>query len=209
MTVLLNTYCSEIKYKRERILELFLEGKKLCEILCLTQKLGINRMCIYRTISPYNKRGSVQPVNWGGSQRSVWTKKMIKVIRERIRRNPRQSQRKLDRKLKVSLGTINNIIHRDLRLKVYKRQNVHGLTALQIQKRYDRSKELRTRHDPSTILFSDEKMFLLQQPHNSQNDRVYSVSLQNIDPKLYLFLDSKMLRELWFGVLCQRKGVYP
>lgn len=36
------------------------------------------------------------------------------------------------------------------------------------------------RHDEGDLIFSDEKLFKLQEPHNPQNDRVYAASMSEI-----------------------------
>ena len=46
--------------------------------------------------------------------------------------------------------------------------------------RLNRCKEIVRIRKNSLILFSDEKLFMLQQAHNPQNDRVWSVSLNDI-----------------------------
>jgi hypothetical protein len=49
-----------------------------------------------------------------------------------------------------------------------------------VEKRFKRAKILLSWHAVDEIVFSDEKMFVLEQQLNVQNDRVWSVSLSDI-----------------------------
>ena len=57
---------------------------------------------------------------------------------------------------------------------------VNGLTVKNKTDRVEHCKDLIDQHSNSTILFSDEKLFVLQQPVNKQNDRLYFLTLQDI-----------------------------
>ena len=96
---------------------------------------------MYRTTKRLNETGSISDRKRSGRIRSRRTASVIKKVRERIRRNPRQSQNKLARDLKMSQSTAHRIIREDLSLRPYKKRKVYGLTELQ-KKRFKRSKEL-------------------------------------------------------------------
>lgn len=72
------------------------------------------------------------------------------------------------------------VLKEDLGMTPFKKCRRHGLTIKNKIARKQRSKELLRRHAKSNIVFSDEKMFLLQPTLNSQNDRVYGVSIHDI-----------------------------
>jgi len=56
-----------------------------------------------------------------------------------------------------------------------------------MKKRYDRSKEFLIRHarqNLDRIIFSDEKLFSVEESYNSQNVRVYATSFEDIPEEL-------------------------
>jgi len=69
------------------------------------------------------------------------------------------------------------IAKKDLQLKVFRRREVQSLTAADKLKRLNACKRLKkcmTRNKVSRTWFSDEKIFTVETPSNSQNDRVYA-----------------------------------
>lgn len=105
---------------------------------------------------------------------------MVKVVRERIRRNPSRSQRKLAAEIGTSRQSVQRILKDDLHMHPYKRRKRQRLTTAHMGKRVIRSRELLSRHDGLKILFSDEKLFTVEEKLNAQNDRVYGVSISDI-----------------------------
>ena len=68
-----------------------------------------------------------------------------------------------------------------------RRKKVHMLTTAMQQKSVDRSRALLSRATPevlNNILFSDEKLFMIEQASNSQNDRILSPSVKDIPKNL-------------------------
>ena len=64
----------------------------------------------------------------------------------------------------------------DLKLKPFKKIKAQKLTLSDVQKRVDRCKKLLrniTKEKLNITFFTDEKVFKLQDYHNSQNCRVY------------------------------------
>lgn len=166
--------------KRDKILELFLEKKRNCEIFTDPRLSGVNLKLIQRTIKRYKDTGTVRIKSDFRHYRPVRTLKVVKNVRERIRREPVQSVRKLSKDLGLSNSSALRICRDDLRLRPYKKRKVHGLTAVHKIARVKKCKHLLWWHAGDEIIFSDEKMFVLQDTHNQQNDRVWSVSLDNI-----------------------------
>lgn len=72
------------------------------------------------------------------------------------------------------------VLKEDLGVKPYKKTKKHGLTIKNKQDRIQKCKELLRRHATSNIVFSDEKLFLLQPSLNAQNDRVYAVTIEDL-----------------------------
>jgi hypothetical protein len=78
---------------------------------------------------------------------------------------------------------MDRILQNDLRTIPYKRRKQHGLSAKQKKKRLDRCKELLDRHDDESvksIVFSDEKLFRVEEKFNAQNDRIYAVNFEDV-----------------------------
>jgi transposase len=166
--------------KREIIIKLFNQNFKPCQIFRKLKNLGVNLKLITRTIKRFKETGSFKIRPKFINKRTVRSKKMIKIVRERIRRNPAQSGNKLARSLNISRRSMGRILHNDLGLKAYKKQKISGLTTALKVARMEKCKHLLDWHGGDEIIFSDEKIFLLQDSHNQQNDRVYGVTLQDI-----------------------------
>lgn len=166
--------------KRELIVNLFKQKMKPKDILKHLKMQGVNRKLIYRTIKRFKKTGSYKIKPKTGRKRTIRTKKTVKKVRERIRRNPAQSMNKIAKDLNVSQTTIRRLVKDDLHMKPYKKQKVHGLTIAQKKARVKKCQHLLAWHAGDDIIFSDEKMFILQDSHNQQNDRVYGKSLKDI-----------------------------
>lgn len=121
--------------KRELILNLHVRGKTTSEIMQELKGENINRRFVQRTVARYKKTGSVAIQKKSGRKRSVRTKKNIKIVRERVRRNPAVSTRKLGKSLGMSHQSAHLILKKDLGLKAFKKRRIHGLTTQQIEKR--------------------------------------------------------------------------
>lgn len=158
-----------------------------CEIVKLLHKDGISKQFVLRTLKRFKETGSVEKRHSPGRPRSVRTPEVIKRVRERFRRNPRQSGRKMATKLNISGRTFRRIVSDDLRLRPYKRRKLAGLSADQKQKRLDRCKALLLRHDDEdveNVVFADEKLFMVEEHLNPQNDRIYAAAFEDIPENL-------------------------
>lgn len=82
--------------------------------------------------------------------------------------------------LQINRECVRKILRDDLKLKAYKEKKIHGLTNATIAKRLNRSKLLLAWHGGDEIILSDEKLFMLQATYNSQNDRIWAVSLNDV-----------------------------
>lgn len=113
-----------MEVKRELILRLHLDGKKTSEIVKTLKSENINRRFVQRTIARYRETGTAKiKKKKHGRNRSVRTKKIIKTVRERVRRNCAVSTRKLGKSLGISHQTAHLILKEDLGLKAYKKEN--------------------------------------------------------------------------------------
>ena len=81
--------------ERCAIIELFKAGKTPPQILKELYIAKSRRKVIYRTINRFDKTGEMRDKPRSGRPCSVTTSVLKKAIRERIRRNPRRSMRKM------------------------------------------------------------------------------------------------------------------
>lgn len=163
--------------ERAGIIQLHLSGKRQCEIFKLLQKSKVSRQTISYTIKRYIETGSIQDRKRSGRPRSVRTPRMVKALKERIRRNPRRSQKKLAIQMKVSRGTLKNALKEDLGVRAMRRGTFHMMTQQQQKNRVTRCRALLRWHAGEShrrILFTDEKIFTVEENFKRQNDRIYA-----------------------------------
>lgn len=162
------------------ILQLHKSAKRNCEIVRSLKNIGVYKRLVERVVQRFRGTGSIEKRKSTGRKRTVRTAENIKKVRERIRRNRHQTVRKLAKDLKVSRSSMHNIIQKDLGMRAYKKKRVHGLTEAQRVARVKKCKHLLEWHADSEIIFSDEKLFVLEEQYNAQNDRIYAVSMDSI-----------------------------
>src|SRR6476469_3854002 len=88
-----------------------------------------------------------------------------------------KSPREIERATGISRSTVRRSAKYDLSLKVYRRREVQKLSGVDSIKRLTACKRLKKRMTDEQIdrtWFSDEKIFTVQTPTNTQNDRVYA-----------------------------------
>ena len=171
-----------MKEYRDVVVKLFARGERPGDIFRRLKSFGVKWNFVYTTIRRYPETGSVKDRARSGRSRSSRTPAAIKVVRERIRRKLNRSIRKTAADLDVSIGTAQTIMTKDLGYKPYKKRKVHGVTDATSKKRLERAKLIHSRHAGQDFVFSDEKLFVLQQPHNVQNDRLWAPTLTSILP---------------------------
>src|SRR5947209_5575952 len=89
----------------------FEEGKSATEIFRLLKNQGVKRPFVYYWCKRFREGGSINDAKKSGRPRSVRTKKLIKVVCDRIRRNPERRCRKLVTELNVSRISISRLSH--------------------------------------------------------------------------------------------------
>ncbi|KAI6648699.1 MhmaT1 transposase [Oopsacas minuta] len=191
--------------ERSAIIELHMAGKSPSEILKLLNNAKGRRAFIYRTINRYKETGDTVDKPRSGRPYSVTTSALKKVVRERIRRNPHRSMRKMALELNISRRAIQKVVKRDLGMRSFKRKKVQFLSGSVKEKRVSRSKSLLALHAIGVLentIFSDEKIFTIEEATNSQNDRVISASVSAIPDKFrYISRMKKPLSVMvWAGV---------
>lgn len=194
-----------MKYVREEIIRKFLKGDRPCAIFKALQPHGIKRNLVYTTIKRYKEISSTEDRKRSGRPRSARTEKVVKAIRERIRRKKHRSIRKLAADLKISRGSVHNILKKDLGCHAYKKRKVHGISDATKKKRVERCSTILSWHAGDEFVFSDEKLFVLEQPHNAQNDRLWAARIEDIpeyEKNVPRFQSSPSVM-VW-GALCKR-----
>uniref|UniRef100_A0A7I4YZ41 Helix-turn-helix domain-containing protein n=1 Tax=Haemonchus contortus TaxID=6289 RepID=A0A7I4YZ41_HAECO len=152
---------------RSAIITFHLQGVSAREI---HQRLGVHRSVIYRTIKRYRELGTEDDRSGRGRSANVPTTGDMRRERERIRRQPSQSARKISQEMGINESSLRRIICK-LGLKAYKKNKCQKLTDVQKEKRKERSRELFRRFGNGRhlrILFTDEKLFTVEQVVNKQ-----------------------------------------
>ncbi|XP_076042036.1 uncharacterized protein LOC143025940 [Oratosquilla oratoria] len=167
--------------QREAIIQLHRAGKTNSEIIKL---LKVAKSTVYHVVNRFKELGTSEDRPRSGRPRTARTKKVVNAVRERMRRNPKRSIRKLAKDMNVSNTLMRTIVRKDLRLSPYKMRKRQFLTPLQKQKILERAqillRELKTDTAAQEIIFSDEKLFTIEAQFNNQNDRVYAKSSADI-----------------------------
>ena len=136
---------------------------------------------LHRLIKQIDATGTSNSRNCG-RKRSARTAANIAQVQELIcsqDSNPgtSKSPREIERATGISRSTVRRIAKHDLNLKVYRRREVQKLSDADSIKRLAACRRLKKRMTDEKIdrtWFTDEKIFTVQTPTNTQNDRVYA-----------------------------------
>jgi inhibitor of nuclear factor kappa-B kinase subunit alpha len=155
---------------REAIIALHRKGKTQKEII---SALKVPQSTVSRAIKRFKELGTSEDRPRSGRPVTATTPKMVKRIRERIRRNPNRSMRKMAKQLKISEWSVRQIVHKRLRMRSYAFAAGHDLSdPKKRQVRVDLCRKLLKERNCGTILFSDEKIFTVLPPRNRRNSRI-------------------------------------
>lgn len=168
------------KQLRSTVISLYEAGAKPMEIFNQLKSIGASRNFVYYTLKRYRETQSINDRPRTGRPRSVRTPANIKLIRERLRRNPCRTQKKMALQTNISRISVNRILKYDLKVKAYSRRKVHYLNDRLRKMRLDRCRMLLRTHDPRKILFTDEKIFTVEEKFNRQNNKIYAKSSKDI-----------------------------
>lgn len=204
--------------RRITIIELHLRGHNAAAII-KTLKLRRNqRATVYRVLTKYAATNSIEHQAKGVTRKTALRKKLVKNLRDKIRRNPHRSQRKLALEHGVSQPTIHRMLHNDLHLTAYKCRRKKLYAAGGPAVRLKRAKVMKRRlaaYDPHCVVFSDEKIFVLEEKFCPQNKRVYCTNVRILDPsQLYVENSQKPSGVMVFAAIsgkgvCELKFVDP
>jgi transposase len=175
-----------LKNLRGLIVSAFERGERQVDIVRRFKDDGVSRQFVSYTIKRWRETRSIADRPRSGRPRTARIRNAVRKIGMRIRRNRRRSHRKLAAALGTSRSTIRRILEFDLGLKAYKRRKVHGLSIAQKKQRRIRCNRLLRRcasYRMNSIVFSDEKLFTVEEKLNKQNDRIYAVAFEAIPEK--------------------------
>lgn len=194
--------------KRLAVVGLHLAGKSKAQIVRELAHMNVHKSFVYRVIKRYIDTGSVDKRSNGGPKRSARSPEMVKKVHWRIQRNPRQSANKMAVSLKISRRSIQRILKTDLQLKPLKIHKVQDLTPAQKKVRLQRAKKLKRLSANGllpNIVFSDEKIFTVQQYLNKQNDRVWlrGRSIDNLGQRVVTRKQGPASVMVWAGVTAE------
>ncbi|CAG4973152.1 unnamed protein product [Colias eurytheme] len=176
-----------LKENRIAVLALHRCGHSPSTIFRLLKNLKITRRFVYRTINRYNEVSSVEDKKRTGRPRSARTPAVIKAIKARIRRNPVRKQKLMALQMGVSRKIVKKVLNEDLKLRAYKKKSGHLLNARLKEIRLKRSRVTLKRYAKNRhrdILFTDEKIFDIEEKYNKRNDRVYAGSSEEAGKKV-------------------------
>ena len=145
------------------------------EIFWLMKRV-VSHRGVYKAVKRFKDTGSCAPRIRSDPERTVRTKKLIKKVREELRRNPARSARQLAKDYSVSMSSMQRILKDDLQSYPYKFTKIHLLSEATKKKRLDRAKVLVKKLVDGTqpqVLWTDKKLFTVQAVHNHQNDRIW------------------------------------
>ena len=157
----------------QSIVDMFHAGMAIKDI---ADALKCVRSTVTRALNKFKETGSARRKPGSGRPRSVRTKALIKSVREKIRRQPVRSMRKMAKEAGVSDFTIRKVVKEDLKAKSRARTKRQLITRNQKEARLERSKKLLQilKRGMPVILFTDEKEFTVDSAPNRRNDRYIS-----------------------------------
>jgi len=164
------------------------------------------------------KTGTIDRQPGSGRPRSVRINENIEnvedlVLSQEDQPKTHRSTREISRETGIHHSSVYRIIHRDLQLKCLKRRRAQALSEANRVARLTRCKQLLKRysdHAVDFIWFTDEKVFTVEPPFNSQNDRLYApvgTKKRLIDPSRLLRTRSTFSRSVMVSVAVSKMGM--
>ncbi len=154
--------------KHEAVVALYKCGvivKMICQML---KPLSINKRIVSQTLAQYRETDDI--VDWVTEGHTGQT---IHAIHEWVRWNHVRKQKHLTVEMNVSNHSLSRILQEDLPLNAYRPYASHLLDAQFKEMYYETCKTLIKRSPKNTnrhILFTDEKIFNIEEGFNRQND---------------------------------------
>ena len=159
---------------RDAIISLYEAGKRQSEIV---RMLRVPQQTVSYAIKRLKKLGHKGDRPGRRRKRTINIRQNLHIIQQRIQRNPRSSMRKVARETGISRESVRRMAKKELKLKPYKFQKVQLLTDENKRVPLQRCRALLRRSGAQrwkNFVFTDEKVFTMEQFHNPQNDRNWS-----------------------------------
>lgn len=129
-----------------------------------------------------DETGSIERSKGAGRPRSVRCDDNIECVEhlalsQEDKPGTHLTQREIARETGISQRTVGRILKNDLHLRCFKKHRATELTEANKIARLHRARQLLNKYPASLvnfIVFTDEKVFTVARPTNSQNDRVYA-----------------------------------
>ncbi len=169
------------KARHQRIVDL---GRAQVPNQTIATIVGVHPRTVQRILAHFEDRGVIGRPPRGPPTNKKKTDDFMARLKELIEADPTKSMRSLASDLGCSAATIHSTV-RELGMKSYVRRRRQLLTGAMKEKRLDRSKKLITwlKHHGSTVrIFSDKKIWTVDQARNSRNDRFLAFSVDKVPP---------------------------
>lgn len=171
---------SDQERKREKIHVLL--GAQ-CSQIFIAKQIGVNVSTVRRIQHARTSGKGPERAEGSGGHNRKRTHNFIEDLKIKIDSDPTTSMRRHAKEFQVDPKTIRKAVHQDLGLCSFVRQPRHLLTNALKQKRLDQCKKILShlRHHGSTVkIFSDKKIFTVDQVYNRRNDRWLAESKSDV-----------------------------
>lgn len=175
-----------------------------------------NKSTLKDLIRKIDKTGSANRTSGSGRPRSSRTSENIQIVKELVCSQENQpgtskSPREIARETGISRSSVQRIAKKDLHLKTFRRHEVQLLSNSDKKKRLDACRRLKVRMISDKVdrtWFSDEKVFTVQTPTNTQNDRVYAAvsAKREIPPERLLMGRKHFSQSVMVSVAVSKQG---
>lgn len=156
------------KENREAIFALHKKGKSVPFII---KTLNMPRSTVYKAVKRFNELGTSKDRPRSGRPVTASTPENVEKIRNRIRRNPDRSMRKMAKSIRINEKSVRIIVKKRLKLLSYKQGNGHFISEEMKINRLKKCRKLLRWGNFWSVLFTDEKIFTVERTRNCQNDR--------------------------------------
>lgn len=153
------------------------------QLSVIAKTVGVNIRTVRRLKKGKEEGKTIERAAGSGGHNKKRTKRFIKRLKSKIEADPTISIRRHANHLSVSDYTIRKAIKEDLGLKSFARVPRHLLTASLKEKRLARCKSIIhfLKSKPATVkIFSDKKIFTVDQVYNRRNDRFIASSTADV-----------------------------
>ncbi|CAD6198346.1 unnamed protein product [Caenorhabditis auriculariae] len=146
------------------------------------KKLKVSRVLVFRTAQRYRHLGTSDDIQRRGFPVTVTTPEAVKAVREKIRRTPERSVRKMSKEYEMSRESMRTIVKDKLKMIPYRMQKGAFLNQKNKTLRMKKARKLLAgTQDGShlTTLFTDEKIFTVETNKNGQNHPIIATDYQS------------------------------